>query len=140
MAKSSNTAVAATLAVRSSGSNNAAGPGPHTASMWRETVYDVRGNGRGYSQIENLGDTGINTYECLAVEDGSCTHGAALVISKCSHGDQASTRWSWIGAKQGQGKLESDSCLRQSMCAGVVKGKAVLVPCSAAAATGWMRH
>jgi len=53
---------------------------------FRETVYDHRGDGRGFSQIEDFGNQNMNTYECLVLrmesvrrELRSCLRSARMV-------------------------------------------------------------
>merc|ERR1711924_221243 len=89
-----------------------------SGTRFRETIYDHRGDGRGFSQVEDFGDQGLNTYECLGVKDGKCEEGAQVMLEKCSHGDKMGTRFSWVddatsgghGYRQRTGHLASDSC------------------------------
>merc|ERR1712032_323110 len=67
-----------------------------SGTRFRETVYDVSGDARGFTQLEEFGDQNINTYECVAIEGGECKAGATVIISKCSEGDALATRFSWV--------------------------------------------
>ena len=83
-----------------------------------------------------MGDTGSNTYECIAVSGEACTAGAPVILDRCS--SQTQNRFSWVGEKYGPGQLASDNC--PGLCAGITNGTAVaLMPCEAAAAKAWVR-
>lgn len=116
------------------------------AAVFRETVYDTRGNARGYSQIEAMGDKHLNIYECIAVEEGACKAGAPVILAKCSEGDASATRLSWVddgksggpGYRVRSGQLASDSC--PGFCLSSSNSSAVVLEsCSAAGTQGWHR-
>lgn len=116
-------------------------------TLFRETVYDVSGDGRGFSQIEEFGDQNLNTYECIAVQGGICKAGAAVVIGKCSEGDKLATRFSWVddaksggaGYRQRSGQLASDSCPGMCLSSPSNITLATLDECSSVSTQGWQR-
>jgi aromatic ring-cleaving dioxygenase len=114
-------------------------------TRFRETVYDPRGDARGFSQIEDFGDQNLNTYECLAIKDGNCVDGAQVMLEKCSYGDEMGTRFSWVddaasegpGFRQRSGHLASDSCPGLCLTAAFNSTAVTLASCRRVAA--WTR-
>merc|ERR1712217_354054 len=116
-------------------------------TRFRETVYNISGNGRGFSQIEEFGDQNINTYECIGVKGGSCKLGAAVVLTQCSKGDQLATRFSWVddaesggpGYRERSGQLASDSCPGLCLSSPSNGTMVTLSNCASASTRGWQR-
>lgn len=141
-------AVKATLEINSHGWASALTSGRTDAgTRFRETVYDVRGAGRGFSQIEEFGNQNINTYECISVKRGTCKAGAAVIMGKCSEGDALATRFSWVddaksggpGYRQRSGQLASDSCPGLCLSSPTNGTVATLGDCASASTKGWQR-
>lgn len=108
-------------------------------TTWRETVYDVSGDARGYSQIENMGHDHINTYECMGIRakdtaQSLCAAGAEVVLTLCADSDKSGTRWSWLPT----GHLASDTCPGMCAASSSSSNGVVLANCTDSSAS-WKR-